>query len=307
MAAAAGCGPPCDLELFGEVGVRTGRSRGAAAHAARVQRLRLRSLARRQATGSLTRAKLRPTRRDGRRLKRAVARGARLTFQAAARARDARPRTNAPRLTLTGRLGQRVAAQRGVSVTAQCDRRCALTLTAKTRVGRRRIVLRSRPSIALPANRRVSIKLRPSRRSLRVIRQARGAGRRARIRLSGLARALPGADALRIRVEGRVRQRLLAQRGAVVSVTCDEACSLTATGALQVVGGGRTISLRGAGAQLGADSRRRLRLRLSRRDTRAVERLLAAGRRLTLIVRVRATGTSGRTGAEARRLGLRAR
>jgi glucose/arabinose dehydrogenase len=100
------------------------------------------------------------------------------------------------------------------------------------------------------------------------------------------------------------RQRVLRLRGAVVYVRCSEACSLSTGGSLVI--GRRRLLLRRARAELVADRRARLLVRLRPRARRLLRAALQRGGHPRVVLRLRATDGAGNRSAPVRR-GVRVR
>lgn len=75
-----------------------------------------------------------------------------------------------------------------------------------------------------------------------------------------------------LRARVKLRQRVRAQQGAVVYVGCTESCSVRGAGRLRIAG--RDYRMRSMGTAAGLGQRARLRIRLTARGTRALERAL---------------------------------
>ncbi|HZG48747.1 MAG TPA: hypothetical protein VEY90_04440, partial [Thermoleophilaceae bacterium] len=100
-------------------------------------------------------------------------------------------------------------------------------------------------------------------------------------------------------VRARRRQRVLRLRGAIAYARCSEACTVRAGGALRV--GERRLRMRPASRALAAQTRARLRVRLTRRGVRVLRRSLQRGRRASVLLRLRATDGAGNRSALVRR------
>ncbi len=116
------------------------------------------------------------------------------------------------------------------------------------------------------------------------------------------APGVPRADRRRPTIATRVkkRQRVLRLRGAVARVRCDERCRVTAGGKLRI--GKRSYALRPVTTrQVRAARVVRVKPRLTRRATRALRRALAAGRRPTVRLVLRARDAAGNRSRPTRR------
>jgi hypothetical protein len=100
------------------------------------------------------------------------------------------------------------------------------------------------------------------------------------------------ARALRLAVGGRRRQRLLRQGAVRVSASCDEPCTLSASGTVRV-GGRAVVGLRHSFAVLAAGATTTLTLDVPRAARRRLIRLLTPGRRGVITVTVRARDAAG--------------
>ena len=100
-------------------------------------------------------------------------------------------------------------------------------------------------------------------------------------------------------VRARRRQRVLRLRGAIAYALCSEAFTVRAGGALRV--GERRLRMRPASRALAAQTRARLRVRLTRRGVRVLRRSLQRGRRASVLLRLRATDGAGNRSALVRR------
>jgi CSLREA domain-containing protein len=90
------------------------------------------------------------------------------------------------------------------------------------------------------------------------------------------------------------RQHVLRQRAVIVSVDCDRACKLSASGTIAISqGASRTIKLRKATKTLTAAGRATLKLKLSQRALASVRRAFSGHKRLTASVSVRAKDSAG--------------
>ena len=116
----------------------------------------------------------------------------------------------------------------------------------------------------------------------------------------------PGPDLAAPVVAARAprRQRVARRRGVVVYARCNENCSLTAEGTLLI--GRRKLLLRRVRAQLVANQRARLLVRLRPRARRVLRTALRRDRRPRVVLRVRATDSAGNRSALVRR-GVRVR
>jgi Glucose / Sorbosone dehydrogenase len=106
-------------------------------------------------------------------------------------------------------------------------------------------------------------------------------------------------------VSRRRVQRILRQRGVVIGVACNEACTVVAGGTISVPGAARVFRLRRATRTLAAGVRARIKVRITNRTRRPLRRALIRGRRVRARVNVRATDLAGN--ARSNRKTVRAR
>jgi hypothetical protein len=111
------------------------------------------------------------------------------------------------------------------------------------------------------------------------------------------------ATAPSLRLGGPRRQRALRRRYVVVTASCGEPCSLTATGSLSLARASR-VRLRARGSA-NAGQRVKLRLRLSRRTRKRVRRAMARHRRPLVRVVVTAADGAGNLSSARRRVRIR--
>ena len=100
-------------------------------------------------------------------------------------------------------------------------------------------------------------------------------------------------------------QRVLRQRGFIVSVRCDEPCGFTASGTMRVSGSKKRYGLRRSSKLATAGKRVRVRLALSKKGTAVLRRTLARRRRASATVTVSARDGAGNQ--TARKVAIRAR
>jgi glucose/arabinose dehydrogenase len=111
--------------------------------------------------------------------------------------------------------------------------------------------------------------------------------------------ALPDTTAPVLRARVPARQRVLRLRGAVAYARCNEPCSLAAGGRLRI--GRRSYLMRTAARSAQAGRRVRVKVRLTARGRRALERRLRRGRRASVRLTLRATDAAGNRSAPVRR------
>lgn len=104
----------------------------------------------------------------------------------------------------------------------------------------------------------------------------------------------PGSQprAPKLSLKGSKRQRVLKQRGVVVRVSCDQACTATANASVPVPGASKTYKFRKASKTLAASASAKLKLKLSKKALAAIRRALRRGKKLKAKVTVTAV-TSG--------------
>jgi hypothetical protein len=111
------------------------------------------------------------------------------------------------------------------------------------------------------------------------------------------------ARRLDLTLTGRKRQRLLRQRGLVVLVRCSEACSIAASAKGE--NASKKVKLGAWKGQAEPGVRVKVKLRLSKKATKAARTALRRVRRLTMTVTVRATTGAGASSLRRRRISLR--
>jgi hypothetical protein len=113
------------------------------------------------------------------------------------------------------------------------------------------------------------------------------------------------AKAPLLTIRARSPQRALRQKGILVRASCDEACSLSASGRIGIVGQARGLRLRAATDRRVRLARRTLRLSLSPSGTKRLARLLARGRAVSARVVVRARDRAGNASSATRSAAVR--
>jgi hypothetical protein len=101
----------------------------------------------------------------------------------------------------------------------------------------------------------------------------------------------PQPGPLNLTLTGKKRQRVVRQKGLVVSVQCSQACSLNA--AAKGSKGAKKVKLSAWKGQAKAGARLKIRLRLSKKAKRAATKALKRGRKATMTVTVRASAGPG--------------
>jgi hypothetical protein len=107
-------------------------------------------------------------------------------------------------------------------------------------------------------------------------------------------------------VSVRARQDVLDQGGVILFASCEEACTLTASGTVSVPAGvSKVLKFKRISRSVPANTRAKLRLRLSRNALRVVMRALGRRKKLTSRVTLRATDLSGNSRSVKRRIKLK--
>ncbi|MBI4898138.1 MAG: hypothetical protein HY827_07205 [Actinobacteria bacterium] len=114
--------------------------------------------------------------------------------------------------------------------------------------------------------------------------------------------AQPAAPKLTL--NGSTRQRVLRQRGVTVRVTCDQACTATASASVSVPGAAKLYRFREATKSIVTGITATLKLTLSKKTLAVIRRALRRGRKLKTKVTVSAT-TAGLSTTEKRTIRLR--
>jgi hypothetical protein len=113
------------------------------------------------------------------------------------------------------------------------------------------------------------------------------------------------AKAPLLTIRARSPQRALRQKGILVRASCDEACSLSASGTIGIVGQEPGPLLRAAADPRVRAARRTLKLALSPSGTQRLARLLARGRAVSARVVVRARDRAGNASSATRSAAVR--
>jgi hypothetical protein len=100
-------------------------------------------------------------------------------------------------------------------------------------------------------------------------------------------------------------QHVLAARGITAKVSCDEACALTVTGTVAIVGTRFALGLRKAKAELSAAGSRTLGLVLSTTARKRLAKALVPGKQARVTIKVSAVDRSGNAGTSTRAVGVR--
>jgi sugar lactone lactonase YvrE len=112
-----------------------------------------------------------------------------------------------------------------------------------------------------------------------------------RSRVRRIAKPQPAAP--RLTLSAAPLQNALARHGIRVTAKCDDACGLSATGSVKIVGTRSTFTLARATASLSRAGSRKLTLRWSVATQKRFRKLRKPGRRAQAVTTVRATGATG--------------
>jgi hypothetical protein len=120
-------------------------------------------------------------------------------------------------------------------------------------------------------------------------------------------RATPRPRARRViaRLSAARTQRVLRQGGLFVSAFCDRACTATATTRVNVPRGSRVLRLRKVTKRLRAGARTRMKIKLTRKTRRQLERALRRKKRLRATVRLDVRDALGSSGLASLSIRLR--
>lgn len=110
--------------------------------------------------------------------------------------------------------------------------------------------------------------------------------------------------ALTLTLGGSSRQRLLAQKGIIVTARCDRPCSLSATGSVTILGTSTALGLTRTTAKLAAGTRT-LTLRLGAAERKVLRQLLKPGQQARAVITVKATDKYGSTRTSKRTVAVR--
>ena len=113
-----------------------------------------------------------------------------------------------------------------------------------------------------------------------------------------------GAAPLTLILGGSSSQRLLAQKGIVVTARCNASCSLLATGSVTILGTKHVFGLTRATASL-AVGKRTLKLTLPAAAQNRLRQLFEPGQRAQAVITVRATASTGGTAISKRTMAVR--
>jgi len=108
-----------------------------------------------------------------------------------------------------------------------------------------------------------------------------------------------------IGLAARKNQSVRKQRGVIVRASCDEACTLTASGTITIAGQRAKVRLKRASATLAGPGRKTYKLGLSRSAARRVARLIARGKSARAVISARAVDPAGNAGTARRTIPLK--
>jgi plastocyanin len=108
-----------------------------------------------------------------------------------------------------------------------------------------------------------------------------------------------------VRLAGKTRQNVLRQRGVFVVIRVDERATVAASGRISIPAAIKVIRLRKVTRALSPGATRKIKLRLAKRQLRAIRRTLRRGVRLTARLRVTAKDQAGNVRFARRKVRLR--
>ncbi len=108
-----------------------------------------------------------------------------------------------------------------------------------------------------------------------------------------------------IGLAARSRQPVGKQKGVIVKASCDEACTLSASGTITIAGQRAKVRLKRASGRLDAPGRKLFKLALSRSAARRVARLIAQGKSARAVISARAVDLAGNASTAKRTFTLR--
>jgi Tol biopolymer transport system component len=108
-----------------------------------------------------------------------------------------------------------------------------------------------------------------------------------------------------IGLAARPRQPVGKQKGVIVKVSCDEACTLRASGTITIAGQRAKVRLKRASGRLNGPGRKVVKLALSRSAAQRVARLIAQGKSARAVISARAVDLAGNAGTAKRTFTLR--
>jgi hypothetical protein len=123
--------------------------------------------------------------------------------------------------------------------------------------------------------------------------------------LNDVVRKIAPSPKLVLTLSVSASQTVLPQRGIVITVGCNEACQLSATAKIKVVGMSGTFTLRRVSTSFTTAGKRSLTLNVPASVQRTLTRLLKSGKRVQVTITARATGAGGATDTKTRTVTLR--
>ena len=115
----------------------------------------------------------------------------------------------------------------------------------------------------------------------------------------------PDTTSPTLALTARSPQRVLTQKGVILSASCDEACTLKASGTIAILGQRTRLPLRPASGTLDAPGRQTLKLGLSSSAQKRLSSLFRQGRRASATVSVRAVDKAGNASTAKRTVSAR--
>jgi len=101
------------------------------------------------------------------------------------------------------------------------------------------------------------------------------------------------AKVVTLKVGGSSSQKALRKKAIIVTATCDQACTLTASGSLSIPGASKTYRLRSVKRSLAAGKRVTLKLKLSSKVIKTAKRALRKHKRIRATIRLTAKNSAG--------------
>jgi hypothetical protein len=96
-----------------------------------------------------------------------------------------------------------------------------------------------------------------------------------------------------LKVTGSSSQKALRKKAIIVTATCDQACTLAASGSLSIPGASKTYRLRSVKRSLAAGKRVTLKLKLSSKVIKTAKRALRKHKRIRATIRLTAKNSAG--------------
>jgi hypothetical protein len=98
-----------------------------------------------------------------------------------------------------------------------------------------------------------------------------------------------------VKLRGSTKQRVVSQKGVVVGASCNQACTLTATGTVSIKGAAKVFRFTKATKKLRKAGNATLKLKASKKVLAAIRSALKHHKHLTAVVRITAKGSNGKT------------